>query len=199
MTDVRPGTETAVAALLAEYAQLKDEQRSRIGFRDNLIYVNMAAVAAVGYAAFQLNFPQLLLTIPLSCVVLGWTYLSNDRMITQLGRYCRDTLAPRLATLAGDHEVLGWEQEHPGDRRRTQRRRIQLGVDVSAFCLPVAAVVVLLTRAGTVVGYHYGYWTWVMIAAAAVAALLLAWQFAVYSDIERPQIVVRVRPRRPSA
>ncbi|NUP35604.1 MAG: hypothetical protein HOY76_00935, partial [Streptomyces sp.] len=33
--------------LLAEYQTIKDEQKTRIGFRDNLLYVTLTVVAAV--------------------------------------------------------------------------------------------------------------------------------------------------------
>lgn len=199
MTDTWPGTEAELAVLLAEYAQLKEEQRSRIGFRDNFVYVNLAAVAAVGYAAFEQHVAQFLLLVPLTCFVLGWTYLSNDRMITQLGRYARENLAPRLTALSATDEVLGWEQEHSRDRRRAERKSIQLAVDLSAFCLPSAGVLVLLVRYGTTLGYDYSRWTWAMVCLAAVATLLLAWQFAVYSEVKRPRTASWLRPRRPGA
>lgn len=39
--------------LLAEYAAVKEEQRARIGFRDNLLYATLAAMAAVVAGALQ--------------------------------------------------------------------------------------------------------------------------------------------------
>jgi hypothetical protein len=188
MSDARPDAHAAVTVLLAEYDKLKAEQTSRIGFRDNLIYAVLGATAAVGYAAFQYRVVQWVLLIPLACFVLGWTYPRNDQMITQLGRYVRDTLAPQLTALSRHRDVLGWENEHPADRRRVQRKWIQLTVDLAAFCLPSAAVIGLLVRSGTTLGYHYGRWTWSMVGVAALATALLTWQFVVYSEIKPPRV-----------
>jgi hypothetical protein len=71
---------------LAEYKQLKDEQRARIGVRDNLIYATFTALAAVAVFAFggvSPRYPALLL-LPPACIVLGWTYLSNDRKVSDM-------------------------------------------------------------------------------------------------------------------
>ena len=47
--------------LLAEYRTVKDEQKSRIGFRDDLLCVTLAAVVA---AAAQAKQPAMLLALP---------------------------------------------------------------------------------------------------------------------------------------
>ncbi len=43
----------ALSIYLEEYSKLKDEQISRIGFRDNLIYVNLTAVGGSLLLCFQ--------------------------------------------------------------------------------------------------------------------------------------------------
>jgi hypothetical protein len=132
--------------LLAEYQSVKDEQKARIGFRDNLLYVTLAAVAAVIAAAAQAEQASMLLALPPVCVVLGWTYLVNDEKISAIGTYVREDLGPRLATLAapeGDFRAFGWETAHRGDARRGARKVIQCAVDLTAFCaVPLAALVV---------------------------------------------------------
>ncbi|MEV6962929.1 hypothetical protein AB0M97_27955 [Streptomyces sp. NPDC051207] len=132
--------------LLAEYQTVKDEQKARIGFRDNLLYVTLAVVAAVIAAAAQAKQPAMLLALPPVCLVLGWTYLVNDEKITAIGHYVRDELGPRLARLAsadGSFPTFGWEAYHRGDTRRRSRKRIQAVIDLTAFCgVPLAALVV---------------------------------------------------------
>ncbi len=132
--------------LLAEYQSIKDEQKARIGFRDNLLYVTLAVVAAVIAAAAQAKQASMLLALPPVCVVLGWTYLVNDEKISAIGRYVRDELGPRLTQLAhsgGDFAAFGWERAHRGDARRRSRKAIQCAVDLTAFCaVPLAALVV---------------------------------------------------------
>ncbi|MER5522400.1 hypothetical protein [Streptomyces sp. NPDC002763] len=132
--------------LLAEYQTIKDEQKARIGFRDNLLYVTLAVVAAVIAAAAQAKQASMLLALPPVCVVLGWTYLVNDEKISAIGLYVRDELGPRLAQLApegGDFSTFGWEAYHRTDVRRRTRKTIQAVIDLTAFCaVPLAALVV---------------------------------------------------------
>ncbi|MEV7995745.1 hypothetical protein AB0O67_28755 [Streptomyces sp. NPDC086077] len=132
--------------LLAEYQTVKDEQKARIGFRDNLLYVTLAVVAAIIAAAAQADQASMLLALPPVCVVLGWTYLVNDEKITAIGHYVRDELGPRLAALAASGSgfaTFGWEAYHRRDVRRRSRKTIQCVVDLTAFCgVPLAALVV---------------------------------------------------------
>ncbi|MER6225467.1 hypothetical protein ACWCYL_30945 [Streptomyces sp. 900105755] len=132
--------------LLAEYQAVKDEQKARIGFRDNLLYVTLAVVAAVIAAAAQAKQASMLLALPPVCVVLGWTYLVNDEKISAIGLYVRDELGPRLARLAsagGEFPTFGWEAYHRTDVRRRTRKAIQAVIDLTAFCaVPLAALVV---------------------------------------------------------
>ncbi|MER6081889.1 hypothetical protein [Streptomyces sp. NPDC001833] len=145
--------------LLAEYQTIKDEQKARIGFRDNLLYVTLGVVAAVIAAAAQAKQASMLLALPPVCVVLGWTYLVNDEKISAIGLYVRDELGPRLAQLAtadGDFSTFGWEAYHRTDVRRRTRKMIQAVIDLTAFCaVPLAALVVFWAggdRGGLLVG-----------------------------------------------
>ncbi|MEU5298281.1 hypothetical protein [Streptomyces umbrinus] len=131
--------------MLAEYQSVKDEQKARIGFRDNLLYVTLAVVAAVAAASAQSGQTSMLLALPPVCVVLGWTYLVNDEKISAIGAYVRGDLGPRLAGLAQIERLsaFGWETAHRTDTRRTSRKAIQCGVDLLAFCaVPLAGLVV---------------------------------------------------------
>ncbi|MCI3273193.1 hypothetical protein [Streptomyces cylindrosporus] len=139
--------------LLVEYQTVKDEQKARIGFRDNLLYVTLTVVAAVIAAAAQAKQASMLLALPPVCVVLGWTYLVNDQKISAIGAYVRGELAPKLAALAqpgGGLQAFGWETAHRGDARRGSRKAVQLAVDLLAFCgVPLAALVVFWAAGGS--------------------------------------------------
>ncbi|MFD4538030.1 hypothetical protein ACFWNL_36500 [Kitasatospora sp. NPDC058397] len=128
--------------LLAEYDRVKEEQKTRIGFRDNLLYVTLAAMVTVLIGAAQTRQPALLLALPAATSILGWTYLANDQKISAIGRYVRTDLGPRLAALAGEHESLfGWESAHRSDGHRKQRKIIQCVVDLTAFAaVPTASL-----------------------------------------------------------
>ncbi|MCM2415564.1 MULTISPECIES: hypothetical protein [unclassified Streptomyces] len=131
--------------LLAEYEHIKQEQRARIGFRDNLIYATLGVMAAViGSTLARGGHLEMLLLLPPLSVVLGWTYLVNDEKISAVGRYIRDDLSPRLQELASVRTaVFGWESAHRRDTRRRSRKRFQLAVDLMTFCgAPLAALAV---------------------------------------------------------
>ncbi|MDQ0598828.1 hypothetical protein QF037_003173 [Streptomyces canus] len=129
--------------LLAEYQTLKDEQKTRIGFRDNLLYVTLTVVAAVIAATAQAKRPDMLLALPPVCVVLGWTYLVNDEKISAIGRHIRHDVGPKLAQLARSEHAFTWETVHRSDARRRQRKVIQCGIDLLAFCVvPLAGLTV---------------------------------------------------------
>ena len=110
---------------LAEYQQIKTEQVARIGFRDNLMYVTLVAIAGTLTITHSAHSRGHLLLVPAAAFVLGWTYLANDHMMTAIGRYVREHPA-----LPG----MRWETDHPADKRRASRKTIQLAVDLATFC-----------------------------------------------------------------
>jgi hypothetical protein len=131
--------------LLTEYERVKDEQKTRIGFRDNLVYATLTSIAAVIAATLSARGQaNLLLLLPPVSLLLGWTYLVNDEKVSAAGRYIRTELAPRLSALVpGETAVFGWETFHRSDPRRRVRKLLQLVVDLSMFCVaPMVALVV---------------------------------------------------------
>lgn len=164
--------------LLAEYDRIKEEQKTRIGFRDNLLYFTLAASSAVLAITVQSGEAHLLLAVPVICLVLGWTYLVNDEKISAVGCYIRDRLGPRLAELSGARgAVFGWEAYHRDDASRTMRKRLQTAVDLFTYvALPMACVT--------------AFWCspavqplLVSVSLAQTAALaVLGWQFLRYAE-----------------
>ncbi|MFD0308930.1 hypothetical protein [Streptomyces sp. NPDC127119] len=128
--------------LLVEYDRIKEEQKTRIGFRDNLLYFTLASSTGVLAIAIQSGQAQLLLAVPVICLVLGWTYLVNDEKISAVGCYIRGQLGPRLAELSGaPGAVFGWENYHRDDASRTTRKRLQTAVDLFTYlALPMTCV-----------------------------------------------------------
>ncbi|MGW2291692.1 hypothetical protein [Streptomyces phaeochromogenes] len=166
--------------LLVEYQSVKDEQKARIGFRDNLLYVTLAVVAAVAAASAQSGQTSMLLALPPVCVVLGWTYLVNDEKISAIGAYVRGDLGPRLADLAQIERsaAFGWERAHRADTRRTSRKAIQCGVDLLAFCaVPLAGLVVYWA------GGQVGRGLLVLSVLEALVVLGLAVQVVLYAGV----------------
>lgn len=101
-----------------------------------------AAYTAVLAITVQSRQTQLLLAVPVICLVLDWTYLVNDEKISAVGCYIRDRLGPRLAELSGAHgAVFGWEIYHRDDASRTTRKRLQTAVDLFTYlALPMICV-----------------------------------------------------------
>ncbi len=174
---------TTGKVFVVEYEQIKEEQRARVGFRDNLLYVTLAAMAAVVAAALQARAgANVLLLLPPVSVVLGWTYLVNDEKISAIGRYIREQLAPQLAVLTGEQDpIFGWEVAHRNDRRRVSRKYLQLAVDLATFCVaPLVAIVIYCVSGPTTLPF-------VAVSVIELLAIgVLAWQIAVYSDLREP-------------
>jgi hypothetical protein len=136
---------TVGQALLAEYDQLKGEQRTRIRFRDSLMYTTLAAMAAVVAAALQVHNNLLFLLLPPVSVILGWKYISHDDKITAIGNYIQLSLAPRLAALI-HQPVFAWETATCRAARRRTRKTMQIAVDLLTYCAaPAAALVTVWT------------------------------------------------------
>ena len=197
--------------LKAEFDRLKAEQTQRIGFRDNMIFVQFAAVGAITSWVFtNLERPTsiyALFIIPWVCVALGWTYVVNDHMISRIGRYFRWVMEPRARKLTNldvielsekdssgkpivIDEVFGWEPFHRVDSGRWSRKRIQLAVDELTFFLPglVALCAFWFLYCGRV---HYStdpsQPIGLIILCSTVELLLLcglAWVLWVYADLD---------------
>jgi hypothetical protein len=161
-----------------EFKSLKDEQRERIKLRDNLIYSVILSIAAVA-GGTRLGGPAVPLLLPPVTLALGWTYLVTDHQVSSIGRYLRTDLAPRLTALLGA-DVLRWETAHRTDRRRRQRKSIQLAIDLLVFIAPAAVALSWYWTSGpgspALIGLS------VIEAGAVVAG---AWQFIAYADITR--------------
>lgn len=131
-----------------EYAELKDEQRTRMTTRDNLGYATWAGiglVVAAGHTDLAAT-PALWLALPVVVVVLGWTRLQNDLKIDRIGQYIRYELAPRVSALVGE-PVFGWEAAHNAAGTRWPLRMVcQLVADLALYTgAPVAALVAFWT------------------------------------------------------
>ncbi|MEU6928194.1 hypothetical protein AB4225_16720 [Streptomyces sp. 2RAF24] len=169
---------TEARLLLAEYDRIKEEQKARIGFRDNLLYVTLAASTAVLAITVQSRHRQLLLALPVICLVLGWTYLVNDEKISAIGRYIRDHLRPRLTELSGAQgAVFGWEDYHRSDTSRTVRKRLQAAVDLFTYLVfPMAGVIAFWSSVSS------SPWLLSVSILEALALVMLARQLLRYAE-----------------
>ena len=132
--------EQTLQILLEEYRVLKAEQSSRIGFRDNLLYVTLGLFGAIAsFALSNKNSTTAFLVIPWVCIIMGWTYVMNDEKISAIGRYIRDKSEARISQLIGGaadaQPLFGWEIDHRADHRRLSRKYLQLFVDLLTFVI----------------------------------------------------------------
>jgi len=95
-----------------EYDKLKEEQTSRIGFRDNLLYVTLVVFGGVfSYSIGDVKNIDALLVLPLVSCILGWTYLLNDEKISAIKSYLRNELSERVKLVidGSERDIFGWE------------------------------------------------------------------------------------------
>lgn len=183
--------------MLAEYANLKDEQRDRITERNRLPYATIGSAAGVLAATFTAHQGALLLLLPPVAIILGWNYLVNDDRVSALGNYIRDELAPRMAALVGDSAppLFGWETIHRADDRRDERKVGWLAVDLLTFAAaPAAAIFAALAttiNGGAVLLVVVG----LVALAEAIGVGLLAARIIRWADVTLDMIAVgRFRP-----
>jgi len=176
--------EQTLQILLEEYRALKAEQSSRIGFRDNLLYVTLGLFGAI--SSFALSNAQgyhAFLVIPWVCIVMGWTYVVNDEKISAIGRYVRYDLEERLSALMGgsaDNKYLfGWETAHRDDPRRKSRKYIQLFIDEVSFVF--SGLISLL--AFWLLAPQFSVFAIVLSAIEAVLLIGLGFKVAIYADL----------------
>ena len=138
--------------LLEEYKALKSEQIERIKTRDMLLYISLSIFGAIfSYVLFGENSNEksiVLLVIPTVSFILGWTYVVNDEKVSQIGKYIRLELTPKLENLiktTPDRNVaiFAWEGYHRSDPKRIWRKRLQVFVDLVTFIVPSIASVVI--------------------------------------------------------
>ena len=118
--ELRENLAPSEAALLAEYAALKNEQTQRIVVRDTVLYISITANTAIAaiYQQQQNPDPQILLAIPFASTLFFWLYATNDNMITQIRRYIVGNIVPKFSDGSENDagSLFGWDNFR---RRRT--------------------------------------------------------------------------------
>jgi len=178
--------EQTLQILLEEYRVLKSEQNSRIGFRDNLLYVTLGLFGTIASVAFAVdNGHNAFLVIPWVCLVMGWTYVVNDEKISAIGEYIRYTLEERISKLIGgsaDNQYLfGWETAHRSDERRTSRKYLQLFIDEITFVVSgIVAVILFFITSPTIATVAI-----IFSALEMLLLIVLGFKIAIYADLEK--------------
>lgn len=122
---------------LAEYEQLKQEQIHRISVRDNLIYVMLTVFGAViSYSLSDVEHSKALLILPWVALVLGWTYLLNDKKVSEIRQYIKKELVNNINEILPEKaiNILSWENYHENRQLRGLKKIFQLFIDLIIFC-----------------------------------------------------------------
>ena len=168
-----------------EYIKLKDEQTKRIGFRDNLLYVNLLLMSGIFSFAFadknagHWQYHGLLIAGWVA-LVLGWTYVVNDEKISAIGRYIRKDLASSLDSRSWE-TVFPWELAHADDKHRVHRKWEQLIVDEISFPgIGLFSIVFFWMLAP-----EHGVLTTILGLIEMMLLIVLGWEIWVYADLAR--------------
>jgi VIT1/CCC1 family predicted Fe2+/Mn2+ transporter len=179
---------------MREYTALKTEQSARIGFRDNLLYVQLAAVGAVfAFATGKDSYSDSLLVIPWLSIILGWTYVVNDHHVSRLGKYVRKDLHTRMRELFPllPEGIFNWELFHRSDTLSTLegsqklaareiRKPIQFLIDWLTFVASGAvAIVMFFSKSQGVSSLEYS-----LVVVEASLLVLLSIAFWIYADMQ---------------
>jgi len=167
------------SVLLDEYRVLKSEQVSRIGFRDNLLYVAVGALGGVASVALggigSGNGPmyEVFLLGPWVTTILGWTYLNNDRKITDIRRYIDGPWRREMEkTLPPGRAPMQWEIDHRRGAGHDTRKSFQLMIDLVTFVFSGAVALVAYFLKAPAAWPSY-----VFVALEGAMLVFLAWQF----------------------
>ncbi len=152
--------------LVAEYKELKAEQRDRMGLRDGLVYAALGSQAAVVATILAGKAgSELLLALPAVAFVLGMVRLAAADKTAEIRRYIRGPVRQNVVALLGDvpFTPFGWES-HPSPRRAA-RRLGQLVSDLVVFvAVPAGGLTHLIALPAPMAG---------LAVAAAVGDLIL--------------------------
>jgi hypothetical protein len=176
--------EQVMALIAMEYKQLKDEQTARIIARDGMIAVTLGSIVLAAAKVGPLNVPLVLLALPAGLLIMGWTYLANDRKVTEIGHYVGRDLAQRAQALVPGWDPFAWETRHLKVCGRRRHKRIQAVVDLVMFCGSAAAALALLWS-----NYHLPSWAATTALVELAATVALGWEILRAADLNlhRPQ------------
>lgn len=159
---------------LTLFNSLKEEELKRIGFRDNFIYITLVAIGTVfGFSLQDEHYRIALLVLPFFSVIMGWTYLCNDRKVSAIGNYISKYLEPGVIT---NSDIVTWADYRRGDKGRRTRKIVQLIVDIALFCISGIVSLIVFFIMTDNIGWPYV----VLVVIEVTSIILLAGQFFKY-------------------
>lgn len=160
--------------LLKEYEVLKDEQKSRLNFRDQMIYITLGITGTVfSFTLEYVNYQSVLLILPFVSFILGWTYLVNDNKISEIGTYIQTQLIPQMTNTTSH---ASWECYHKQTALRGLKKGTQLFVDLMLFCIsPMLSILLYFINTG--------HCSWIYITGSIFEFILLIYLSGLFISI----------------
>ncbi len=151
------GTELVVRLLIEEYKALKAEQNAADKRATSLVYVNLAAIGAIFFGAYQADRLAFLFAVPLVCAALGWIRVVNDRKINDIRAHLWGNVAVRLEEIAGQ-PVFTWES--PSAPRSRFRSLVHALADLAIVVVPSIFAVAVAGEALAKADQPGVFWAW---------------------------------------
>lgn len=181
-----PSKDIELEVYKAEYDRLKAEQTQRIQFRDNLLMAHLTVVGAlIGFIVANDKNPFIhyaYLIIPWTSSIIGWAYLNNDILISNIRDYLRDDLSARLKSCFEVRQPFKWEHDVGNTTLWRVRKSVQSMMDAATFSVPSFGALVRLAVAGFLSPQHpsplfYALYGFDAIIAALLITGMLVWNF----------------------
>jgi len=139
-----------VQCWLVEYKTLRSEIELHITSTRHWVIFYLAFLGTIG--GLVLSHPEnvwLALIIPILSPFIGFRVYSHNRIMSQLGHYINKKIAPRLKSLTGASEIIGWESHHRAEERGRNRflRQFSIsGINLLIFCPSSFLTLVLIAK-----------------------------------------------------
>ena len=133
---------------LAEYSQLREEQRTRLNINSSMlnfiliiIGAEIAAYAQMIVSVNKTYFPPLILATPLLTAPIALFYYDNQLMVYRIGRYFSTELYPVIERTIG-YNPFGWERFHQATSG--QLALVALGRNLFFVLITIAPIIIFL-------------------------------------------------------
>ncbi len=162
--------------IIAEFDKLKEEQVSRIQYRENLYYLTMLVAGGLIAASYgDVRIERSTIVLPIVLFIILTVYNNNDDKITAIGEYIENCLAKNTGQLLGeDMKYFGWEGYHREKSGRALRKFrhfiskiiLFVGAPISAAALFVSSsngVISGLDKSILIIGIICTFWNAIVV------------------------------------
>jgi peptidoglycan/LPS O-acetylase OafA/YrhL len=143
--------EVIINCWLEEYRTLMREIDIYFGYMRYMVILNISALgtfSGIVLSDFE-KYKLMLLIIPILSSMIGFLVYASSKRISQFGHYVWDKIAPRLAALTCDSQVLGLEEYLREEERKKNAilRPFSLsGFSLITFLIPSILAVIFAAK-----------------------------------------------------